>query len=745
MNERGVTYSMTNNDVYFVGTMIGEKDFSDEFIEKGQWQLGWVDQEDNEQYQKMLALLNEIKIDDVVILKSTYTRTHDLPFENPNGKSVSVMKLKKLGHVKQNPHDGHNLFIDWESDFQPREWYFYTNRQTIWKVSNSDKIDDASQLIQFALHNIKQDYSYFLDESGLIANAHKTNQTELEKRKQDFLKFYDQGKWTAVIPKANWLSGYWDDKQNYQKIKLVSIRQLLSYITSLTATENEALKLIPDNLFAITTSDEFVKISDVINSIISNHRKEVNALIDSLNIVEGKGRHGWGYSNFKISNWYKEYQKYLSQHDRKGDKNMQLKGSSLLINSKNIILRGAPGTGKTFLAKSMAADIISNGETTDLNNLTVEQQNQIGFVQFHPSYDYTDFVEGLRPLANVDGNMGFELKNGVFTEFIRKARQNLELSQKSDEEQTLENDTENLLNAYIDTITIGESKLKLQGGGEFYFDTIDNDKVNLISPRSNISHKVVLKKNYLLKMLAFDSDFTRPKDVSDFFKKYNIIQRQEDSYYFAVYKDILEKQQKLEKHERKSPENEKPFIFIIDEINRGEISKIFGELFYSIDPGYRGKAGAVSTQYANLHDDPSEIFFVPENVYIIGTMNDIDRSVDSFDFAMRRRFRFVEIKASDQLKMLDTLEESVREQAIKKLTDLNNAISATEELNENYQIGPSYFLKLEQIDFDELWNDYLQPLLEEYIRGMYNESEIMDRFQAAYYQKSTQDENDTNY
>ena len=60
---------MTNNDVYFVGTMIGEKDFSDEFIEKGQWQLGWVDQEDNEQYQKMLALLNEIKIDDVVILK----------------------------------------------------------------------------------------------------------------------------------------------------------------------------------------------------------------------------------------------------------------------------------------------------------------------------------------------------------------------------------------------------------------------------------------------------------------------------------------------------------------------------------------------------------------------------------------------------------------------------------------------------------------------------------------------------
>ncbi|GMA68913.1 hypothetical protein GCM10025879_01590 [Leuconostoc litchii] len=737
---------MTNNDVYFVGTMMGEKDFSDEFIANGQWQLGWVGQEDNEQYQKMLALLNEIKIGDAVILKSTYTRTHELPFENYNDKSVSVMKLKKLGHVKQNPHDGHNLFINWETDFKSREWYFYTNRQTIWKVSDSDKIADTSQLIQFALNNVKQDYNYFLNKSGLISNNHRTIPTELQNRKQDFLDFYDQGKWTAAIPKANWLSGYWDDKENYQRIKLVSIRQLLSYIKSLTETDKEAIKLIPDNLFAIATSDEFLKISDLINGIILNHHQEMNAIIDDLNIVKGNGRHGWNYSNFKIRNWYQDYQKYLSQHDRKGDKDMHMKESELLLNSKNMILRGAPGTGKTFLAKSMAADIISNGETTDVNNLSEEQQKQIGFVQFHPSYDYTDFVEGLRPLADADGNMGFELKNGVFTEFIRKARQNLELSQKSDEEQTLENDTKILLNAYIETITIGESKLKLQEGSEFYFDTIDNDKINLIAPRSNISHKVVLKTNYLLKMLAsFDSDFSRPKDVSDFFKKYNIIQRQENSYYFSIYKDIRENQQKLKNHERKSPVNKKPFVFIIDEINRGEISKIFGELFYSIDPGYRGETGAVSTQYANLHDDPSEMFFVPENVYIIGTMNDIDRSVDSFDFAMRRRFRFVEIKASDQLKMLDTLEDSVREQAIKKLTDLNNEISATEELNENYQIGPSYFLKLEQIDFDELWNDYLQPLLEEYIRGMYNESEIMDRFQAAYYQKSTQDENDTNY
>jgi hypothetical protein len=114
-------------------------------------------------------------------------------------------------------------------------------------------------------------------------------------------------------------------------------------------------------------------------------------------------------------------------------------------------------------------------------------------------------------------------------------------------------------------------------------------------------------------------------------------------------------------------------------------------------------------------------------------MNDIDRSVDSFDFAMRRRFRFVELKADERLEMLAALEdEELEAEAIRPMAALNKEISAVEDLNENYQIGASYFLKLKTLTFDQLWTDYLQPLLQEYVQGMYDEESIMNRFAKAY-------------
>ena len=301
---------------------------------------------------------------------------------------------------------------------------------------------------------------------------------------------------------------------------------------------------------------------------------------------------------------------------------------NLVKKNFNLILTGAPGTGKTYLAKQIAVQMIlgkAYDEETASEEEKAKMKEQYDFVQFHPSFDYTDFMEGLRPIDN-NGNISFRREDGIFMKFCRKAL---------------------------------------------------------------------------------------------------------DAYNKAEKKDEAPK-----------------YVFVIDEINRGDLSKIFGELFFSIDPGYRGEKGKVKTQYSNLWKDErfgdSDSFYIPENVYIIGTMNDIDRSVESMDFAMRRRFAFKEVQAEDRMEMI---EESAKlspfyTEIKERMTNLNLAILTIQGLSTAYQIGAAYFLKLENyLTSDEkleadswksLWDNHLFGLLFEYLRGLPNAEEDLDTLYRAY-------------
>ena len=419
--------------------------------------------------------------------------------------------------------------------------------------------------------------------------------------------------------------------------------------------------------------------------------------------------------------------------------------TDLLQHTHNLILHGAPGTGKTFLAKEIAKRM---GCT----------QDEIGFVQFHPGYDYTDFVEGLRPKNQSGGEIGFERKDGIFKEFCKRALLAMNVSSVSDNfEQVWENVVD-----YLNEKDFMDIPL-LTGKSTFRVELNENGDGLATRTYENGDYK---KGEWI----QGKSKFYNKEQLYNIYKGLpGIPSRGHDNYRKAVI-EYWKKNFGLVDYsvkEKSESESVKPFVFIIDEINRGELSKIFGELFYAVEPGYRVSyddlkkhqsgektISTIRTQYANLETEgnsfdkalrvsnPSDFghFFIPENVYMIGTMNDIDRSVDTMDFAFRRRFAFREIKASENLEMLSTLGE-IAEEAENRLKKLNDEISKITELSSpsSYHIGGTYFLKLKDFEgttngrFQKLWDYHLEGLLKEYLRGTENAEENFEKLEKAYF------------
>ena len=379
------------------------------------------------------------------------------------------------------------------------------------------------------------------------------------------------------------------------------------------------------------------------------------------------------------------------------------KYTALLESNKNLVLTGAPGTGKTYLAKMIAKAMGDDNP---------------GFVQFHPSYDYTDFVEGLRP--NDSGS--FERVNGVFKQFCADA--------------LYSNGAVNFDEAYrnlINDLSSYSSPMVIQSGivSSASFGILVNSKGNL--DLYNISADV----ETVAPLVDSNAEYPGFKKNGSLTKE-RIRDWEQQIYWKGYYKGVY--QLLVDKYglvEGKST-GPVPRVFIIDEINRGELSKIFGELFFAIEPGYRGTKGRVKTQYQNLVEpgDPFEKgFYVPENVYVIGTMNDIDRGVESMDFAIRRRFAWMEVKVEDRVEMLDEEIPEWSEAAKRCMESLNAALKQKEiGLTSAYDIGPAYFLKLDKYDgdFEKLWEYHILGILAEYLRGMRGVEEKLALLKEAY-------------
>jgi len=328
---------------------------------------------------------------------------------------------------------------------------------------------------------------------------------------------------------------------------------------------------------------------------------------------------------------------------------------------KNIVKYGPPGTGKTYTCKIDAANHFALWKGIYRPEYSKNVVTHTETIQFHPSFTYEDFMEGIKPVLNEQGKSELKLVNGIFKSICKKAA-----SWEMDIYRLMADRDWN--KQPFSDLRIKEIKDKLSGERWTFLSELE------------------------------DNDDNNPKYVHDYIP---------------------------------------PFYLIIDEINRAELSRVMGELMLCLE--YRGLAGKIKTQYGYLSKEGEETdfwrvgednyFFVPNNLFILATMNTIDRSVESFDFALRRRFRWLEVppdyEVLSQYLSNKKVDDNGITQLVKGLVALNDQIASHALLGKDFQIGHAYFMNLPEMTYkmkvkdfkNEIWSNFIQPLLEEYLRG----------------------------
>lgn len=396
----------------------------------------------------------------------------------------------------------------------------------------------------------------------------------------------------------------------------------------------------------------------------------------------------------------------------------QSENEKILIENQNIplnqILYGPPGTGKTYHTIDKALEILGeNLENRDEKKAKFDEyvkNGQIVFTTFHQSYGYEEFVEGIKPRIDSKENskeVEYEIKDGIFKELCKKALDNYKVSLLTQEEFVKSEDLENKIEIFLDELVDQQKFIeKIQSGG-FKLEEY-NEKYRIITDDTNANLYLNLE---IFKTLLENKDkIINGRSIKQILN--NKHRRQIDSYYFQLVKLFKEREQdyKVDNNPSEKPEL-KPYIIIIDEINRGNVSKIFGELITLIEPSKRigeKEELKVTLPYSG------EKFGVPKNVYIIGTMNTADRSITSLDSALRRRFEFIEM-------MPDVSKLSMGCEGI-NLQELLKAINTRIEylLDREKTIGHAFFVSVENLeDLKKVFQNKIIPLLQEYFYNDY--------------------------
>jgi 5-methylcytosine-specific restriction protein B len=372
----------------------------------------------------------------------------------------------------------------------------------------------------------------------------------------------------------------------------------------------------------------------------------------------------------------------------------------------NTILYGPPGTGKTYNTILRAAQIIEN-RTIDsyseaLNIFKANLHNQIEFITFHQNYSYEDFIQGLRPETDNKSSLVFDKKDGVFKKIADKALENLKLVQKAPDELTSETKFDKALELFSDKVLESEDNFKINKTA--YIFEVEEDAFRYTGEKwTNHANGLRMKFSDLKEF--YRNNVKSRKDIKGL-SSISGLANQHASYYYLVYAEIIKYLPKKTIEPQKI--TRKNFVIIIDEINRANISRVFGELITLIEPDKRSH-GSIPLEARLPSGDP---FIVPSNLFIIGTMNTADKSIALLDIALRRRFEFESMYPKYEIKDQEIYDVDILEKINKQII---------KSKGHDFQIGHAYFMG-DNKDLVQRMNKKVIPLLLEYY--MNDEKEV---------------------
>lgn len=417
---------------------------------------------------------------------------------------------------------------------------------------------------------------------------------------------------------------------------------------------------------------------------------------------------------------HKQFKAYKLIYEGSKLSNSQLTKSIFMNNSmklleykKQIILQGPPGTGKTKTAKELAIEILHLEETENLNN-----NEQFKLIQFHPSYTYEDFVRGIvsKPNENGEGVL-YKTENKILAEFAEKALENLILSQEDNSIALVERWIEDTFEEFKAQIEekIEQTNLILSGAISIFSVTEDcfrygQDWQN--PARINfIDLKRIIKAVILGNLDLNEGQIPKELSVHGYYRY---------TYYLPLLRIFFKKYTYTPSKEKVPLKN---YVLIIDEINRANLPAVLGELIYALE--YRNEF--VESMYE--FEETREII-LPSNLYIIGTMNTADRSVGHIDYAIRRRFAFMDILPKDLSDEKEIIFDTQLFQSVKELFTSDDYKTRSNYLSTEFEpkdvaLGQSYFIdKTEDGGSMDIRLEYeIKPILREYIKdGILKES-----------------------